>query len=98
METLRLLGWTAVLFSVQGWLSESSAQAANNATPAYLNIGMAVLSLAVVRITLTATIRKADFVDSECSRAICRSSCLRRRARLPLQAAPEFEQLSNSSG
>ncbi|KAK4495400.1 hypothetical protein PRZ48_013731 [Zasmidium cellare] len=43
----KMLGWTAVLFAIQQWLSETPAQKANSASPAYLSIGMAVLSLGV---------------------------------------------------
>lgn len=44
-----MIGWTAVLFSIQGWLSETPAQKATASTPAYLSVGMAFMSLAVVR-------------------------------------------------
>ncbi|EMF07974.1 uncharacterized protein SEPMUDRAFT_152299 [Sphaerulina musiva SO2202] len=43
----KLLGWTAVLFSIQSWLSETPAQKAVASSPAYLQVGMAALSLAV---------------------------------------------------
>lgn len=43
-----MLGWTAVLFSIQQWLSETPAQKAVASSPAYFSVGMAVLSLLVV--------------------------------------------------
>jgi len=43
----KLLGWTAVLFSVQGWLSETDAQRAAASQPAYFSVGMSLLSLGV---------------------------------------------------
>lgn len=43
----RLLGWTSVLFAVQGWLSETEAQRAAASQPAYFSIGMSLLSLGV---------------------------------------------------
>ncbi|CAK3784968.1 translation initiation factor [Lecanosticta acicola] len=43
----KMLAWTAVLFSIQQWLSETPAQKAVASSPAYFSVGMAVLSLAV---------------------------------------------------
>ncbi|KAK4608993.1 hypothetical protein CLAFUW4_14737 [Fulvia fulva] len=43
----KMLGWTAVLFAIQQWLSESPAQKAAASSPAYLSVGMAALSLGV---------------------------------------------------
>jgi hypothetical protein len=43
----RLLGWTAVLFAIQGWLSETEAQRAAASQPAYFSVGMSLLSLGV---------------------------------------------------
>lgn len=43
----RLLGWTSVLFAVQGWLSETEAQRAAASQPAYFSVGMSLLSLGV---------------------------------------------------
>jgi hypothetical protein len=42
-----MIGWTAVLFALQGWLSETAAQKAATSTPAIFSVGMALLSLAV---------------------------------------------------
>lgn len=49
MRCPRLLGWTSVLFAIQSWLAETPAQKAASASPAYFTVGMAVLSLGVVR-------------------------------------------------
>ncbi|KAM3421215.1 hypothetical protein BST61_g1623 [Cercospora zeina] len=43
----KLLGWTAVLFSLQSWLTETPAQKAASSSPAYLSVGMAIMSLGV---------------------------------------------------
>lgn len=48
----KLLGWTAVIFTTQAWLSETPAQKANAQTPAIFSIAMAVLSLGVVYLPL----------------------------------------------
>jgi hypothetical protein len=44
-----MIGWTAVIFAIQGWLGETPAQAAAATTPSYLQVGMAAMSLGVVR-------------------------------------------------
>jgi len=44
-----MIGWTAVIFATQAWLGETPAQKAASSTPGYFSIGMAVLSLGVVR-------------------------------------------------
>jgi hypothetical protein len=46
----KMIGWTAVIFAIQGWLGETPAQAANATTPSYLQVGMAAMSLGVVSI------------------------------------------------
>lgn len=43
-----MIGWTAVIFAIQGWLAETPAQAASATTPSYLQVGMAAMSLGVV--------------------------------------------------
>lgn len=43
-----MIGWTAVIFAIQGWLGETPASAAAATTPAYMQIGMAAMSLGVV--------------------------------------------------
>jgi hypothetical protein len=48
-----MIGWTAVIFAIQGWLGETPAQAANATTPSYLQVGMAAMSLGVVSIICT---------------------------------------------
>jgi len=45
-----MIGWTAVIFAIQGWLGETPAQAAAATTPSYLQVGMAAMSLGVVRV------------------------------------------------
>ncbi|KAK4555336.1 hypothetical protein LTR86_007633 [Recurvomyces mirabilis] len=40
-----MIGWTAVLFAIQGWLSETPAQKAASSTPSYFSVGMSILSL-----------------------------------------------------
>lgn len=53
-----MIGWTAVIFAVQSWLSETPAQKAAASTPSYFSIGMALLSVGVVSITLKHAIRQ----------------------------------------
>jgi hypothetical protein len=48
-----MIGWTAVIFAIQGWLGETPAQAAAATTPSYLQVGMAAMSLGVVRISVS---------------------------------------------
>ena len=43
-----MIGWTAVIMSLQAWLSETPAQKSAAATPAYFSVGMAILALGVV--------------------------------------------------
>jgi len=43
-----MIGWTAVMFAVQSWLSETPDQKANGQNPAYLSIGMSLLAVGVV--------------------------------------------------
>ncbi|KAK5679504.1 hypothetical protein LTS10_008325 [Elasticomyces elasticus] len=45
----RMIGWTSVIFAVQGWLSETAASKSSQATPAIFSVGMAFLSLGVIR-------------------------------------------------
>ncbi|KAK3656345.1 hypothetical protein LTR56_003047 [Elasticomyces elasticus] len=45
----RMIGWTSVIFAVQGWLSETAASKSSQATPAIFSVGMAFLSLGVMR-------------------------------------------------
>jgi hypothetical protein len=47
-----MIGWTAVIFAIQGWLGETPAQAAAATTPSYLQIGMAAMSLGVAYMPL----------------------------------------------
>ncbi|KAL1583383.1 hypothetical protein WHR41_08031 [Cladosporium halotolerans] len=48
----KMIGWTAVIFAIQGWLGETPAQAAAATTPAYLQVGMAAMSLGVAYMPL----------------------------------------------
>ena len=48
----KMIGWTAVIFAIQGWLGETPAQAAAATTPSYLQIGMAAMSLGVAYMPL----------------------------------------------
>lgn len=43
-----MLGWTAVMFAVQQWMSETSSQRSKSGTPAIFSVGMAVLAVLVV--------------------------------------------------
>lgn len=46
-----MIGWTSVIVALQQWLSETSAQKAASSSPAYLSVGMALLSVGVVSTT-----------------------------------------------
>lgn len=37
----RMIGWTAVVFAIQGWLSETPESKKTASSPAYLSVGMA---------------------------------------------------------
>ena len=63
----KMIGWTAVIFAIQGWLGETPAQAANATTPSYLQVGMAAMSLGVVRIPPV----KRRFVDCSYCKDVC---------------------------
>ena len=47
-----MIGWTAVMISLQQWLSETPAQKQTTATPAYFSVGMSVLALGVAYMPL----------------------------------------------
>jgi len=68
-----LIGWTAVLFSIQGWLAETPAQKATASTPAYLSVGMGLLSLGVVRTSRVLKYPLAAYWHF--GRHTCRFSC-----------------------
>lgn len=80
-----MLGWTAVLFSIQQWLSETPAQKAVASSPAYFSVGMAVLSLLVVSLDTLLFAVQIRLLTSLC-RDTCHSSCL---LRLVLALVPE---------
>jgi len=42
-----LIGWVAVVFSLQSWLAETPEQAKTATTPGYFSVGMAFMSLMV---------------------------------------------------
>ena len=69
----RMLGWTAVLFAIQQWLSESPAQKAAASSPAYLSVGMAALSLGVVG-SLADRLQALTSTDTS-ARVTCLSFC-----------------------
>lgn len=43
----KMIGWTAVIFAIQSWLSETPASKSSASTPAIFSVGMALLSLGV---------------------------------------------------
>ncbi|KAH7271451.1 hypothetical protein FSOLCH5_004324 [Fusarium solani] len=43
----KLVGWAAVVFSIQSWLGESEESKKNSTTPGYFSVGMSIMSLAV---------------------------------------------------
>ncbi|KAK4892891.1 hypothetical protein LTR27_008619 [Elasticomyces elasticus] len=51
-DLCRMIGWTSVIFAVQGWLSETAASKSSQATPAIFSVGMAFLSLGVAYMPL----------------------------------------------
>ncbi|KAF2802976.1 translation initiation factor SU [Mytilinidion resinicola] len=44
----KMIGWVAVVFSLQSWLAETPEQAQTATTPGYFSVGMAFMSLMVV--------------------------------------------------
>nr|POE90146.1 uncharacterized protein CFP56_20613 [Quercus suber] len=48
----KMIGWTAVIFAIQSWLSETPAQAASSGTPGIFAVGMALLSVLVAYMPL----------------------------------------------
>lgn len=43
-----MIGWAAVVFSLQKWLGETPEQARKAGTPAYLSVGMSLMAVLVV--------------------------------------------------
>ncbi|KAI9701691.1 MAG: hypothetical protein M1820_006319 [Bogoriella megaspora] len=43
----KLVGWTAVIFSLQSWLAETPEQKKTATTPGYFSVGMAVMACLV---------------------------------------------------
>jgi len=48
----KIIAWTAVIFAIQGWLSETPAQKAESSQPAYFSVGMSLLAVAVTYMSL----------------------------------------------
>lgn len=44
----KMVGWSAVIFAVQGWLNETPGQLASGKQPAYFSVGMSFMALAMV--------------------------------------------------
>lgn len=70
-----MIGWTAVIFAIQGWLGETPAQAAAATTPAYLQVGMAAMSLGVVSLTYASFLVELEGSCWEAGGAIDDSMC-----------------------
>ncbi|KAF2021725.1 hypothetical protein BU24DRAFT_339939 [Aaosphaeria arxii CBS 175.79] len=43
----KMIGWVAVVFSIQSWLAETAEQKQSSTTPAFFSVGMALMSLVV---------------------------------------------------
>ncbi|KAF4999465.1 hypothetical protein FDECE_11501 [Fusarium decemcellulare] len=43
----KMVGWAAVVFSIQSWLGESEDSKKNSTTPGYFSVGMSIMALAV---------------------------------------------------
>ncbi|KAL3436798.1 hypothetical protein BDV09DRAFT_164488 [Aspergillus tetrazonus] len=48
----RMIGWVAMVFSLQSWLGETEEQRKNATTPAYMSVGMSLMALAVTYLPL----------------------------------------------
>ncbi|KAI5197908.1 hypothetical protein E4T39_07052 [Aureobasidium subglaciale] len=48
----KMIGWVAVIFAVQNWLSETPESTKNQSTPGYMTVGMALMSTAVAYLPL----------------------------------------------
>ncbi|KAH6894075.1 hypothetical protein B0T10DRAFT_603629 [Thelonectria olida] len=48
----KLIGWAAVVFSIQSWLGESEDAKKNSSTPGYFSVGMSIMSLAITYLPL----------------------------------------------
>ncbi|KAL4906911.1 hypothetical protein BDW74DRAFT_176511 [Aspergillus multicolor] len=62
----RMIGWVAMVFSLQSWLGETEEQKKNATTPAYMSVGMSLMALAVtyLPIFLPPTAPKAGAVPT----------------------------------
>lgn len=56
-----MLGWTAIMFALQAWMSETPAARAKASSPAIFQVGMAALAVVVVSLLSPAFI--GDFVS-----------------------------------
>lgn len=74
----KFLGWAAVVFAIQSWLSETPAQKAKSATPGYFSVLMAIMSLGVVSDFLSQWKLAVD-PDYFVHRATCHCFSLRKR-------------------
>ena len=45
----KMLGWTSVMFALQQWMAETPSQRSKSGTPAIFQVGMALLSVVIVR-------------------------------------------------
>lgn len=43
----RMIGWAAVIFSLQNWLSETSEQSEKATSPGYISVGMSLMAIVV---------------------------------------------------
>ncbi|KAH0288207.1 hypothetical protein M436DRAFT_82693 [Aureobasidium namibiae CBS 147.97] len=48
----KMIGWVAVIFAVQNWLSETPESQKAASTPGYMTVGMALMSTAVAYLPL----------------------------------------------
>ena len=44
----KIIGWTALIMALQGWLAETPDQKKTSSTPGYFGVGMALMALATV--------------------------------------------------
>ncbi|EED13934.1 conserved hypothetical protein [Talaromyces stipitatus ATCC 10500] len=50
--SISMIGWVAVIISIQNWLSETPEQSRNAATPSYMSVFMSLMSLGVTYMPL----------------------------------------------
>ena len=81
-----MIGWTAVMVSLQQWLSETPAQKSTASTPAYFSVGMAVLALGVVSLLLLLYVR------------VMKLMLIKFKAYMPLFLPPQAPRAGAGSG